>query len=557
MDLNVLKGNRFLEMIELAAVHLSSNKEQIDALNVFPVPDGDTGTNMNLSMKVGLEEAQAQKSAKISEVSMAFAKGLLMGARGNSGVILSQVFRGFAKALEGLTAATTKDIARAIEQGSTTAYSAVVEPVEGTILTVIREGAEFASEKAEKGEAIIPFMEGLLEALQKSLSNTPELLPILKEVGVVDSGGQGLVIIFEGFLKSLKGEELLSPPEQLMNIDSMVTVQHKKLAQNYMSTEDIKYGYCTEFMVKFDEKSVKENPYDEIQFRNILKESGDSLVVVSDEDVVKVHVHTEYPGNVMTFAQKYGSLFNIKIENMRDQYSAIINDKKKEDVHTKTNVKLPYGILAISMGDGISNLLKSLGANYILEGGQTMNPSARDIKKAMDQINAERIFILPNNKNILMAAKQAADLSDVSVTVIPTTSIPQGMSALLAFNPEKDVESNAVAMNSQLKHVKTGQVTYATRDTVLNGLSIKKERFIGLSDGEIVLQANEVSDAAQKLIEYILKKEDEILTILYGSDITLVDAEKLVETIQAKYSDLEIELHEGGQPLYSYIFAIE
>lgn len=557
MNSNVLRGKQFLEMIEIAAIHLSNNKEHIDALNVFPVPDGDTGTNMNLSMTVGLKEVRLSNVESISDIATIFAKGLLMGARGNSGVILSQVFRGFAKGLAGVDVATTEDLANAMQQGATTAYSAVVEPVEGTILTVIREGAEFAKQEANREQAIVPFMENLIDALQQSLLNTPELLPVLKEVGVVDSGGQGLVIIFEGFLKSLKGEALPTEPIQLASIDSIVTVEHKKLAQSHMSAEDIKYGYCTEFMVKFDEKLLENSPYDEENFRNELQDRGDSLVVVSDEDVVKVHVHTEYPGAAMTLAQKYGSLINIKVENMREQHSNIIKNEAANTVIENKGVKIPYAILAISMGGGIGELLKSLGADSVLEGGQTMNPSAQDIKEAMEELNAERIIILPNNKNILMAANLAADLSEKVVTVIPSVSIPQGMSALLAFNPEKDIKANEEAMTVQMHHVKTGQVTYATRNTTLNGLTIKKNQFIGLSDGEICQQADDPKKAAEKLIDSMLTDDDEILTILYGADVTKVEAQVLLESIEANHPELEVELHDGGQPIYSYIFAIE
>ncbi|ELK46130.1 DAK2 domain-containing protein [Halobacillus sp. ACCC02827] len=554
MTVEKLDGKMLAEMILQGAHHLKRNSQMIDALNVFPVPDGDTGTNMNLSMTSGAEEVKTVDQNHAGAVAKALSKGLLMGARGNSGVILSQIFRGFSKVNEDKETLTTKDFSAALEGGVDTAYKAVMKPVEGTILTVARETAEGSVEAAEKHTAFIPFMEEVVKAAKASLKRTPELLPVLKEVGVVDSGGQGLVTIYEGFLASLKGEELPAVQETV-SMDDMVNAEHHKSAQDFMNTEDIEYGYCTEFMVKFEEDKLAENPYDEDAFRNQLSEIGDSLLVVSDEDLIKVHVHAEYPGEAMTLGQKYGSLINMKIENMREQHTSIVGDKKKG---AKQEKKAPYGIVTVSMGEGIRKLFESLGATVVIQGGQTMNPSTQDLSEAIKEAHADRVLILPNNKNIVMAAEQAAELADVEVAVIPTKTIPQGMSALLGFNPEADLDTNKEEMSQLMSEVKTGQVTYAVRDTQIDGLAIEKGHFMGIAESKIQTTAKEALEAAKALLrEMIDEDEDEILTILTGEEVEEDEIGQLEAYIEDTFEDLEVEVHTGGQPIYSYIFSIE
>ena len=555
MTLQKLDGKTLAEMIIQGSHHLKQNSQMIDALNVFPVPDGDTGTNMNLSMTSGAEEVHTVDQNHAGAVSKSLSKGLLMGARGNSGVILSQIFRGFSKVVEEKDFLTTKDFSDALQGGVTTAYKAVMKPVEGTILTVAKDTAEASVELAEQQEDFIPFIEGVVAAAKASLKRTPDLLPVLKEVGVVDSGGQGLVTIYEGFLANLKGEDLPDIDDSI-NMDDMVSAEHHKLAQDFMNTEDIEFGYCTEFMVKFEEEKLSENPYDEEAFRNELSEIGDSLLVVSDDDLMKVHVHVEYPGEAMTLGQKYGSLINMKIENMREQHTSIVGDKKKSKEKPKD--KADYGIVTVSMGDGIKKLFESLGASVVIQGGQTMNPSTQDLSEAIKEAHAKRVLILPNNKNIVMAAQQAAEIAEVEVAVIPTKTIPQGMSALLGFNPEASLEANKEEMMSLMAEVKTGQITYAVRDTQIDGLNIEKDHFMGIADGKISATDQDALTTAKTLLNQMIDEdEDEILTILTGEDVEDKDVAELESYLEETFEDLEVEIHNGGQPIYSYIFSIE
>src|SRR5690625_872103 len=539
-------------MVLSGAHHLANNAKKIDALNVFPVPDGDTGTNMNLSMTSGANEVKKANSENISIVAKAFSKGLLMGARGNSGVILSQIFRGFANGMETKTELTTKDLAEAFDNGVQTAYKAVMKTVEGTILTVAKDAAKEASDISKKETDIITFMDKVVIEAKASLERTPDLLPVLKEVGVVDSGGQGLVTIYEGFLAVLKGEEL---PEELDTVDmeDMVSAEHHKIAQDFMDTSEIEFGYCTEFMVKFDPEKLKKNPFHEDVFRKDLSEHGDSLLVVADEEVIKVHVHVEYPGTVLTMGQKYGSLINMKIENMREQHTAIVGDKHKE-VPKK---KVKYGIVTVAMGEGIKTLYESLGATVVIEGGQTMNPSTQDITDAINEAHAEKVLILPNNKNITMAAEQAAEIADKEVGVVPTKSIPQGISALLAFHPDSELEDNKKNMEEASTYVKTGQVTYAVRDTQINGIKIKKGNFMGIADGQIKSTHKNRLEAVKVLLDELITEDDEILTILQGEEAEESEVKELQTYVENTYEDIEIETHNGKQPIYSYIFSIE
>lgn len=553
MTFEKLDGITFTQMVLAGAHHLTNNAKQIDALNVFPVPDGDTGTNMNLSMTSGANEVKRANTENISKVAKALSKGLLMGARGNSGVILSQIFRGFASGMGDKADLTTTDLAEAFNGGIETAYKAVMKPVEGTILTVAKDAAHVAVSTATKEKEMIPFMEAVLSEAKASLKRTPDLLPILKEVGVVDSGGQGLVTIYEGFLAALKGEEL---PEQseTIEMDDMVSAEHHKIAQDFMNTADIEFGYCTEFMVQFEDEKLEKHPFNENEFRNELNEYGDSLLVVSDEDVIKVHVHVEYPGKVMTLGQKYGSLINMKIENMREQHTAIVGN---QDNQTKPKEKLKYGIVTVAMGDGIKSLFESLGASVIIEGGQTMNPSTQDITNAIEEAHAEKVIILPNNKNITMAAEQAAELANVETAVVTTQSIPQGISALLAFHPEFDLAKNKESMLEASSQVKTGQVTYAIRDTQIDGITIEKDNFMGLADGNIEISHTERLEVVKQLLASLITEDDEILTILQGEEVKDEEIHELEKYIEETYEDIEVEIHYGGQPIYSYIFSLE
>jgi len=551
----LLDGKRFAEMVIQGANHLSNNAKVVDALNVFPVPDGDTGTNMNLSITAGAKEVQKHVSSNIGSVAGAFAKGLLMGARGNSGVILSQLFRGFAKAVEGKESINADEFAKAFQAGVDTAYKAVMKPVEGTILTVAKDAAKKAVKTAKSTDDLTIVMEEVVKEAKESLKRTPELLPVLKEVGVVDSGGQGLVFIYEGFLAELKGEKISESPK-LPSMDKLVSAEHHKNAQSHINTEDIKYGYCTEFMVRFEKEK---EPFSEKKFREDLSRFGDSLLVIADDELVKVHIHSEQPGEVLTYGQRYGSLLNMKIENMREQHSTIVNNQTENVLSTEPTAPKneKYGIIAVAMGSGISDLFTSIGATKIIEGGQTMNPSTEDFVKAVEQLNAENIIILPNNSNIILAANQAAQITDKNIRVIETKSVPQGLSALLAFNPELGLEENVKAMEEASRNVKTGQVTYAVRDTSIDGLAIEKGDFMGIYEKTIVAKDKSKLEAAKKLLDQMIDEEDEILTILQGEDASENEVDQLVQHVENHYEHIEIEVHNGNQPLYSYIFSVE
>ncbi|WHY88045.1 DAK2 domain-containing protein [Neobacillus novalis] len=559
MSITALDGKRFAEMVIQGANHLAANAKMVDALNVFPVPDGDTGTNMNLSMTSGAKEVKNNVQEHIGKVGVALSKGLLMGARGNSGVILSQLFRGFSKAVETKSKISAKDFALALEAGVETAYKAVMKPVEGTILTVAKDSAKKGVQAAQNSTDIIAVMEEVLKEAKASLKRTPDLLPVLKEVGVVDSGGQGLVFVYEGFLAVLKGEELPESPIA-SSMDEMVSAEHHRSVQSHMNTEDIEFGYCTEFMVRFEQDKTAKHPFDEGVFRNDLSRLGDSLLVIADEDVVKVHIHSEQPGEVLSYGQRYGNLINMKIENMRQQHSNIVGESHPALVSERpvpSKELQEYGIVTVSMGAGIADLFKSIGAHAVIEGGQTMNPSTEDIVKAVKQVNAKKVFILPNNKNIIMAAEQAADVTEEEIYVIPSKTVPQGLSALLAFNPSTDVAANETAMKDALQHVKTGQITFAVRDTQIDGLEIEKDDFMGIAEGKIIVKNKDKAKVAEDLLTKMIEEDSEILTIIYGEDVTAEEVKNLAQFVQEQYEDVEIEIHNGQQPLYSFIFSIE
>jgi DAK2 domain fusion protein YloV len=556
VSITTIDGKRFAEMILHGASNLANNAKLVDALNVFPVPDGDTGTNMNLSLTSGAKEVQNNPSDHIGNVGVALSKGLLMGARGNSGVILSQLFRGFSKSIESKATIGCVDFAKALQAGVDTAYKAVIKPVEGTILTVAKDAAEKAvASVAENEHSIVKLMEITLKEAEASLKRTPDLLPVLKEVGVVDSGGQGLVFVFEGFLASLKGEKLSTSKVTLPSMAELVSAEHHKSVQSHMNTSDIEYGYCTEFMVRFESgKSL----FDEENFRNELSQFGDSLLVISDDNLAKVHIHVEHPGEVLSYGQRYGNLINMKIENMRQQHSELIGEKQQMPAQVETKrEKKKFGIVSVTMGKGIEKLFRSIGADEVIEGGQTMNPSTEDIAQAIQDVYAENIIILPNNSNVIMAAQQAASVVEENVIVIPTKTVPQGMAALLAFNSTSAPDDVEATMKAALATVKSGQITYAVRDTNIDGLEITQGDFMGISNGKIVMTERDQLSASKKLLTKMIAADDEILTIIHGEDASDDEVENLIQFAEEEFENIEIEIHKGEQPLYSYIFAIE
>ncbi len=549
-----VNGSTLAQMFTYGAANLEKHVNVVDALNVFPVPDGDTGTNMNLTMTAGAKEVKNAQPTEVSAVATAFAKGLLMGARGNSGVILSQLFRGFSKKIEGKTELTISDAAEALLAGVETAYKAVMKPVEGTILTVAKDAAKQAKKSAKKYDDFLPFMETIVKEAQTSLNRTPDLLPVLKEVGVVDSGGQGLVYIYEGFLAALKGEELpIKSVKAESKVEALVEGEHHHV-QSFMSTEDIQYGFCTEVMIRRDE----DTPFSEETFRNELHVFGDSLLVVSDEEYVKIHIHAEQPGEVLTLSQRYGELIKIKIENMREQHTHLLEETKAvNEREPETEEKSEFGIITVSMGDGIAKLFTGLGAGVVIPGGQTMNPSTEEIVKAIEDVHAKNILILPNNGNIVMAAEQAAEIAGDHVVVVPSKTIPQGLSAILAFNPAHSLKDNAREMTEAMSAVKTGQVTFAVRATTFGDLQIKEGDFIGIAEKEIISAGTDVVTVTKELCGKLLDDESEIVTLFQGKDRSNEETNELIEQLEAAYPEIEFEVHHGDQPLYSYIVSVE
>ncbi|PEJ60258.1 hypothetical protein CN692_02905 [Bacillus sp. AFS002410] len=562
MSIKRIDGKLFADMVIQGANNLTKNVKFVDSLNVFPVPDGDTGTNMNLSITSGSKEVKEKPNHHVGKVGQSFAKGLLMGARGNSGVILSQLFRGFSKSIEAKDTISTADFAQALEAGVETAYKAVMKPIEGTILTVARETAKKAVVIAKTNEEFIPFLEETIVEAKASLNRTPDLLPVLKQVGVVDSGGQGLVLVYEGFLASLKGEEIsLEGAEATLSLEELVEAEHRNV-QSMLNTEDIVYGYCTEFMVRFEKDKLKKQPFDIDTFRKELSAWGDSLLVVADDEIVKVHIHAEYPGEVFNLGQRFGSFLKLKAENMREQHTSLLHEEVSNESPSKnesiqTTEQQEFGVVTVAMGSGIKALFESIGATVVIEGGQTMNPSTEDIVKAIEQCNAKNVIVLPNNGNIVMAAEQAASVAECNVAVVTSKSVPQGMTALLSFNPTASLDENKVGMQEALKTVKTGQITYAVRDTEIDGVEITKDHFMGILESKIVTTDANQFEAAKKLLQDMIDEESEILTILYGQDVSDEEISKLVEFAEESFDHLEIEVHNGNQPLYSYIFSIE
>ncbi|MFK5658255.1 fatty acid kinase catalytic subunit FakA [Staphylococcus aureus] len=544
-----INGKLFADMIIQGAQNLSNNADLVDSLNVYPVPDGDTGTNMNLTMTSGREEVENNLSKNIGELGKTFSKGLLMGARGNSGVILSQLFRGFCKNIESESEINLKLLAESFQAGVETAYKAVMKPVEGTILTVAKDAAQAAVEKANNTEDCIELMEYIIVKANESLENTPNLLAVLKEVGVVDSGGKGLLCVYEGFLKALKGEKVEA---KVAKIDKDEFVHDEHDFHGVINTEDIIYGYCTEMMVRFGKNK---KAFDEQEFRQDMSQFGDSLLVINDEEIVKVHVHTEYPGKVFNYGQQYGELIKLKVENMREQHREVI---RKEQHTAKPKMEtVKTAIITISMGEGISEIFKSMGATHIISGGQTMNPSTEDIVKVIEQSKCKRAIILPNNKNILMASEQAASIVDAEAVVIPTKSIPQGISALFQYDVDATLEENKAQMADSVNNVKSGSLTYAVRDTKIDGVEIKKDAFMGLIEDKIVSSQSDQLTTVTELLNEMLAEDSEILTVIIGQDAEQAVTDNMINWIEEQYPDVEVEVHEGGQPIYQYFFSVE
>ena len=546
-----INGLVLAEMIDLGSKNLAKNAEKINALNVFPVPDGDTGTNMNLSMSSGAKETAANVVENIGELGKSFSKGLLMGARGNSGVILSQLFRGMSQYIADKKEVNAKEFAEAIQNGVSIAYKAIIKPVEGTILTVAREAAEAGLKAAENTTSVVEVMEAIYAEAQASLKRTPELLPILKEVGVVDSGGQGLVCVYQGFVAALKGEKIEGLEAVETNLVDMQFEDNHDM--DFMNPEDIVYGFCTEFTVRLD-KEKKE--FNEDKFREDMSKFGDSLLVISDSEFVKIHVHTETPGDVFNYGQQYGELIKIKSDNMREQHREVL---RKQEVKQATSPKelKEQAMISISMGAGLSKVLTSMGVDYIVEGGQTMNPSTEDIMKAIKEVNAKNIFIFPNNKNIQLAAKQAAELAEENVFVIESKTAPQGLAAVMVFNPQAIPEENFANMQEVLSTVSTLEVTHAVRDTNIEGVEIKKDEFMGIRNGKIVVSNLSLNTVLEELLEKSIDEDTEIVTLYLGEESTEEYTDFLEQLIEEKYPNVEVELIESGQPVYPYIIGVE
>lgn len=546
----------FQEMVQAGATRLNKQAEYVNSLNVFPVPDGDTGTNMGMTIENGAKEVSDRSASTVGEAAGIFAKGLLMGARGNSGVITSQLFRGFSQSVKDKDELDGAALAAAFQSGVEVAYKAVMKPVEGTILTVSRGAAIGAKKKAESTNDAVEVMRAALEGAKTALAKTPDMLPVLKEVGVVDSGGQGLVFIYEGFLSALTGEysaseDFVATPA---NMSEMINAEHHKSVAGHVATEDIKFGYCTEIMVALKQGPTYVKDFDYDEFRNYLNNLGDSLLVVNDDEIVKVHVHTEDPGLVMQEGLKYGSLVKVKVDNMRNQHEAQV---EKEERQAKPVEEKEYAIIAVAAGDGLADIFKAQGVDYIISGGQTMNPSTEDFVKAVEGLNARNIIILPNNKNILMAAQSAAEVIDQPAAVVETKTIPQGLTSLLAFDESKSIEENYERMSAALTDVVSGSVTTAVRDTTIDGLEIHENDNLGMVDGKIVVSNPDMMETLEETFAHMLDEDSEIVTIYVGEEGSEEVANELAQSLAEKYEDVEVEIHQGGQPVYPYLFSVE
>lgn len=538
--MNNINAKALKEMLISGANNLQNNKELVDKLNVFPVPDGDTGTNMSLTIASAIKELNKVSDEDITSIGKSIAKGSLMGARGNSGVILSQIIRGFAKGIENKNELTSEDLANAFKLGSDTAYKAVIKPIEGTILTVVRESADFAINNVKKDQNVIEFLESIIYEANLSLERTPELLPALKNAGVVDSGGKGLIIFYEGMLESLKGNFI----DRDNNVDTKESVEVNTM--EYIDPVDIKFGYCTEFILETDKITPE-------KIRDLMLPLGDSLAVVGDEGIIKVHVHTNEPGTAIQKALEYGQLVTVKIENMRLQHENLLVDNQAPQIEEEKE----YSIIATSVGEGLNTLFKDLRVDHIIEGGQTMNPSTQDFLDAINKINARNIIIFPNNSNIIMSANQAKELSEKNIVVIPTKTIPQCVSALINFDEELTIEENEQVMLDAIQQVGSGQITYAVRNTNMDGIEIKEGNYIGISNGKMSSASEKIDEVVLETLSKLIKDESYLITLYYGQDIKEDDAEELRDKIASVYEEVDVEIIYGGQPVYYYLLSVE
>lgn len=554
-----LNGLTLKEMLISGANNLYNNYPAIDALNVFPVPDGDTGMNMNLTVSSGAKEIMNRTDTDIYQISKAFSKGLLMGARGNSGVITSQIFRGFANALEGKAKINAVEFAEAWLSGRDVAYKAVMRPVEGTMLTVIREAAEMLNEKVKPDWTIEKAFEVLLKEAEASLQRTPDLLPVLKEVGVVDSGGAGLVTIFTGMQLGLLGKVVGKATATAVDQGPSLQMAGAQIE----ATEE--FGYCTEFILKIGEGEGK-RPFQEKRFANVLNSQGNSIVMVRDDDLLKVHIHTLKPGNTFNYAQQFGEFLTLKCENMSEQHSHL-EDKHHHASFEGNQTSAPakemkeYGIIAVASGDGLEARFKEYRADYVVKGGQTMNPSTEDFLEAVKQVNAKNIVILPNNGNIILAANQACDVlkeeGKINAHVIPSKTIPQGLIALMNFNPEIGVDENIAEMTASLSTIKSGQVTFAIKDTTIEGIEVKKDFYMAMNGKQILCSVKDKIEALKALIKSMVNDMTSIVTLIFGGDVEASEAEAVLEELEVQYPDVEFDLIEGNQPVYSFIVGVE
>ena len=546
MKYDRINGHDFYNMVVNASNRLLEESDFVNALNVFPVPDGDTGTNMSMTFKAAVKEIENLNSESIGETSKKLAKGALMGARGNSGVILSQILRGISKGLEGKTSVDSAELANAFVEGSKAAYKAVMKPTEGTILSVIRAASEGAI-KSDKTD-IVELLNEVVKEAKVMLDRTPDLLPALKKAKVVDSGGMGLYIILQGMHDALKDD---------IKAEIKDIVANGSTGTNAQGTEeiDIKFGYCTEFIILGDASKAK-------AFQDEIEPLGDSMIVVGYDDVIKVHIHTNDPGLVLSKAVTVGELSKIKIDNMREEHRELLTSKEEQEAAKQVEAevaaeKKKYAFISVAMGEGITHVLKDLGVDYVIEGGQTMNPSTQDMMECISKLNADHIFILPNNKNIIMAATQASEISEKDVRVIPTKSIPQGITCITMFNAEHEVEENEAALMEALELVKTGSVTYAVRDTEMDGIEIKEGNMLGLVEGKINKVGNDYFEVAEEVLESMVDEDSELITIFYGKDVDESKIEEFTEKLEEKYEDCDVQFYKGDQPLYYFIMAVE
>lgn len=549
-----IDGNMLKQMIISGANNLFNHYPEVDALNVFPVPDGDTGTNMNLTISSGAKEIRNRLDTDVYDIAKSFSKGLLMGARGNSGVILSQIFRGFSQALEGASRIDSSLLAEAFVSGKEVAYKAVMRPVEGTILTVIRESSDALQEHVYRNPNIDinKAFEYFLKEAYESLDRTPELLPVLKEVGVVDSGGAGLIKVLEGFQSAINGKVIER---------NMATVTEELQQMAAANVEGEEYGYCTEFIMRLPEEPISagKKVFSEKRFSTFLTTHGNSIVVVRDEELVKVHVHTLNPGNVLVYAQQFGEFVKLKIENMSEQHTQLQEENKDPLKQNEVKELTEYALISVSVGDGIEEMFKDLNVTEIVSGGQTMNPSTEDFIEAIKRCNAKKIFILPNNSNIIMAASQACEVSPngVECRVIPTKTIPQGLTACMMFNPEASFDDNEEEMKEAMSNVKSGQVTFAIRDTVIDDVEVKKDNFIALFGKKIVSCDSDKIQVTMNMLEEMIDESSSIITLICGEDASEEEVEKLTEMIQDKYDEVDLDVKKGNQPVYSFIVGVE